>query len=104
MIHPVVESWFAAREWRPFAFQSEVWEAYLRGESGLIHSATGTGKTVAAFLGPVIEWLNENPESVLAGQPARKRGKADTSESLRCLLYTSPSPRDRQKSRMPSSA
>ena len=25
-------------------------------------------------------------------------------ESLRCLLYTSPSPRDRQKSRMPSSA
>ena len=23
---------------------------------------------------------------------------------LRCLLYTSPSPRDRQKSRMPSSA
>ena len=25
-------------------------------------------------------------------------------ESLRCLLYTSPSPRDRQKCRMPSSA
>ena len=25
-------------------------------------------------------------------------------EGLRCLLYTSPSPRDRQKSRMPSSA
>ena len=25
-------------------------------------------------------------------------------ERLRCLLYTSPSPRDRQKSRMPSSA
>ena len=25
-------------------------------------------------------------------------------ESLGCLLYTSPSPRDRQKSRMPSSA
>ena len=25
-------------------------------------------------------------------------------EELHCLLYTSPSPRDRQKSRMPSSA
>ena len=25
-------------------------------------------------------------------------------ESINCLLYTSPSPRDRQKSRMPSSA
>ena len=27
-----------------------------------------------------------------------------TDDSLLCLLYTSPSPRDRQKSRMPSSA
>ena len=27
-----------------------------------------------------------------------------TSQSWNCLLYTSPSPRDRQKSRMPSSA
>ena len=29
---------------------------------------------------------------------------ADAEESKSCLLYTSPSPRDRQKSRMPSSA
>ena len=28
----------------------------------------------------------------------------DYSTSIACLLYTSPSPRDRQKSRMPSSA
>ena len=28
----------------------------------------------------------------------------DRLETLTCLLYTSPSPRDRQKSRMPSSA
>ena len=30
--------------------------------------------------------------------------KPESSESYICLLYTSPSPRDRQKSRMPSSA
>ena len=30
--------------------------------------------------------------------------EADNSISIACLLYTSPSPRDRQKSRMPSSA
>ena len=30
--------------------------------------------------------------------------KADRMKGLTCLLYTSPSPRDRQKSRMPSSA
>ena len=29
---------------------------------------------------------------------------ADKPKSISCLLYTSPSPRDRQKSRMPSSA
>ena len=28
----------------------------------------------------------------------------DTQKEIACLLYTSPSPRDRQKSRMPSSA
>ena len=31
-------------------------------------------------------------------------GKQDPPQSDNCLLYTSPSPRDRQKSRMPSSA
>ena len=31
-------------------------------------------------------------------------GLAHAAEALACLLYTSPSPRDRQKSRMPSSA
>ena len=49
--------WFASRGWQPFAFQREVWAAYRAGESGLIHSATGTGKTLAAFLGPVGEAL-----------------------------------------------
>ena len=36
---------------------------------------------------------------VLDGWEATSQAKADS-----CLLYTSPSPRDRQKSRMPSSA
>ena len=31
-------------------------------------------------------------------------GETTAFEALTCLLYTSPSPRDRQKSRMPSSA
>jgi ATP-dependent Lhr-like helicase len=48
-----VDEWFAARGWQPFAFQREAWVAYRRGESGLIHASTGTGKTYAAFLGAV---------------------------------------------------
>ena len=39
----------------------------------------------------------ENREKIL-------RQKLSKEERRTCLLYTSPSPRDRQKSRMPSSA
>ena len=48
------EAWFASRGWTVFPFQREVWDAYLAGQSGLVHAATGTGKTLAAWLGPVI--------------------------------------------------
>ena len=51
------EDWFAARGWTPFAFQRDVWDAYRAGESGLIHAATGTGKTLAAWGGPLVEWM-----------------------------------------------
>ena len=50
-----VESWFATRGWSPFAFQRDVWRSYLAGDSGLVHAATGTGKTLAAWIGPLIE-------------------------------------------------
>ncbi|HEY9026381.1 MAG TPA: DEAD/DEAH box helicase, partial [Burkholderiaceae bacterium] len=46
-----VEAWLAARGWRPFAFQREVWRAMAEGRSGLLHANTGTGKTLAAWLG-----------------------------------------------------
>ena len=36
--------------------------------------------------------------------PAAKKILDKVSQKYNCLLYTSPSPRDRQKSRMPSSA
>jgi ATP-dependent helicase Lhr and Lhr-like helicase len=47
--------WFAARGQTPFDFQEEMWRAYLRGESGLLNAGTGTGKTLAAWLGPLLE-------------------------------------------------
>ncbi|MDQ3027956.1 MAG: hypothetical protein M3R58_15825, partial [Pseudomonadota bacterium] len=54
-----LERWFVDNGWRAFDFQHEVWRAYLNGESGLVHSATGTGKTLAAWLGPLAEWMAE---------------------------------------------
>jgi Lhr-like helicase len=58
-----VDAWFASRGWKPFAFQHEVWSAYVAGESGLIHAATGTGKTYAAWMGPLLEWMDEHPRT-----------------------------------------
>jgi len=61
-----IERWFEQKGWRPFDFQRAVWQTYLDGASGLVHAATGTGKTLGAWLGPVAEWLAESPS--LAGQ------------------------------------
>ena len=52
---------------------------------------------VAAGLKPIL--IDENRRD--GGQIYRRQPEGFTRD---CLLYTSPSPRDRQKSRMPSSA
>jgi len=64
-----VVDWFAAQGWKPFRFQRQMWNAYLDGQSGLLHSSTGTGKTLAAWMGPLIESLAEARRS--ATEPLR---------------------------------
>ena len=55
-----------------------------------------------------VEFLDENNDVrvvILTGEGEKSFvAGADITEFKDCLLYTSPSPRDRQKSRMPSSA
>ncbi|MFM8577277.1 MAG: ligase-associated DNA damage response DEXH box helicase [Planctomycetaceae bacterium] len=46
-----IERFYSSRGWEPFTFQREVWNAIERGESGLVHAATGTGKTLAVWFG-----------------------------------------------------
>ena len=52
--------------------------------------------------------FNEHEKKVNSRFEATEKAQKNTDEAqdkiLDCLLYTSPSPRDRQKSRMPSSA
>ena len=53
---------------------------------------------------PTLNFLiKEKAKIIILSHVGRPKGKTDRELSL-CLLYTSPSPRDRQKSRMPSSA
>ena len=55
-------NWFNDRHWTVFPFQMQAWQHYLAGHSGLIHATTGTGKTLAAWLGPVAEALAETEQ------------------------------------------
>ncbi len=88
-------TWFSSQGWSPFPFQREVWQRYRRGESGLIHSATGTGKTYAVWLAALEEWQHTDGASwqsskaapapdlrVLWITPMRALA-ADTAEALR---------------------
>ena len=71
-----VREWFAFEGWVPFPFQEEVWQAYLSGESGLIHAASGTGKTYAAWLGPILEWMTNYGAGERPRGPSAQRAPA----------------------------
>ena len=54
-----IEAWFERQGWTPLPFQRQCWQAYLAGESGLIQVPTGSGKTYAAVMGPIADFLAE---------------------------------------------
>ncbi len=81
-----VETWFAARGWTVFPFQRATWDAWRAGDSGLVHSPTGTGKSLAAWLGPLMEGMAHpdpgRPLRVLWVTPLKALAR-DTAENLR---------------------
>jgi ATP-dependent Lhr-like helicase len=85
-----LDEWFTSRGWSPFAFQREVWRAYAGGESGLVHAATGTGKTLAAWGAALGEWLDEESHMrpSAAGEPRGPRVRRDRAPGLRVLWIT----------------
>jgi len=90
-------AWFRAAGWTPFPFQKETWTAYAEGRSGLIHATTGTGKTYAAWFGPLIEGLAEQrgsgPATAVTGESAKATGKrkaARTTEPPLRILWITP--------------
>ena len=77
-----LDAWYARRGWTVFDFQRACWDAYGRGESGLIHAPTGCGKTLAAWLGPLLEAEGaDEPIRVLWITPMRALA-ADTTANL----------------------
>ncbi|MEM9675413.1 MAG: ligase-associated DNA damage response DEXH box helicase [Bacteroidota bacterium] len=54
-------AWFQQQGWIPFAFQQEMWKAYLKGESGLLNAPTGSGKTYALWIPCLLEFIHQYP-------------------------------------------
>lgn len=50
----------------PFPFQSQTWQRYANGYSGMVIAPTGFGKTFSVFLAVVIDYLN-HPETYPKG-------------------------------------
>jgi ATP-dependent Lhr-like helicase len=80
-----VRDWFRARGWKPAQFQTETWAAYAAGKSGLIHAPTGQGKTLAAWLGPVLQCAQEDGLRVMWITPMRALAE-DTVRALQEAL------------------
>ncbi|TWI53021.1 ATP-dependent Lhr-like helicase [Pseudomonas duriflava] len=65
-------AWFAQRGWSPFPFQEEVWKAVGRGESGLLHATTGSGKTYAVWLAALNHFASTKPLTA-KGEPSKRK-------------------------------
>ena len=81
--------------------------AFTAADVKTLREMTGVGmmdckKALTASDGDMDKAVEFLREKGLAAS-AKKAGRV-AAEGMACLLYTSPSPRDRQKSRMPSSA
>lgn len=105
-----LHDYFKAKGWRPFSFQEATWAAYQQGKSGLLHAPTGLGKTLAVYLGPLLEspevksgcqvlWLTplralaadtlralREPLAALAPQHEAEARTGDTPAALRARL------------------
>ncbi|GCC50200.1 DNA ligase-associated DEXH box helicase [Chryseotalea sanaruensis] len=53
--------WFDSKGWKPFAFQTDTWQAYLNGESGLVNAPTGSGKTYSLLVPIALEYIRTHP-------------------------------------------
>jgi len=54
------EKWFQSNDWKPFQFQINTWQAFLKGDSGLVNAPTGSGKTYSLFIAAALEWISHN--------------------------------------------
>jgi ATP-dependent Lhr-like helicase len=52
--------------WSPFDFQTQSWEAYFQGLSGLVNAPTGSGKTYSLLIPILLEGMNQPQPGIKA--------------------------------------
>lgn len=60
LIQPGIQ-WMESKGWKPFPFQKETWNAYLKGKDGLLNAPTGSGKTYALGIAILLDQLHNPP-------------------------------------------
>ena len=61
--YSIIHNWLAAKGHHPFLFQEQTWQEIILGKSGLVNAPTGCGKTFSVFLGAVIDFINQHPDT-----------------------------------------
>ncbi len=59
-------AWFQTLGWSPFDFQTQSWEAYFQGLSGLVNAPTGSGKTYSLLIPILLEGMNQPQPGIKA--------------------------------------
>ena len=61
--YTIIHQWLQSKELTPFLFQEQAWQQIIDHNSGLVNAPTGCGKTYSVFLGALIQFINQYPES-----------------------------------------
>lgn len=61
--YQIIVQWLEKQGMQPFTFQKNAWEAIHNHKSGIINAPTGCGKTFSVFLGSLIQYINDHPNT-----------------------------------------
>ncbi len=79
-----IAAWMLQSGQTPFDWQQQAWSSYLAGNHGLILASTGMGKTRAAWLGPLAQWIADPIDP----SDWTRRSKREISPPLQALWIT----------------
>jgi ATP-dependent Lhr-like helicase len=94
-----VSDWMKSKERSPFPFQRKVWKSICAGDDGILHSPTGTGKTLAIWLGAIASWVEQDqtkfpPESkneiedLESKKPGKRKVNRNRFEQIQVIWIT----------------